>query len=190
MAISRGIRTARLLITPFTEGHITARYLGWLNDKVLLRYSEQRHRHHTHESCLRYLRSFDDSPNYFWAIEEQQSGLGHIGNISAYVDENNQVADIGILIGESGAQQKGYGLEAWRAVCAFLIEELGMRKISAGTVTANAAMLTIMQRAGMTADGVRRRHRLLDSGLETDVVHMALFRTPAQVRSSPDEVKR
>lgn len=172
---SSEIRTERLLITPFTEKHISERYLGWLNDRELMRYSEQRHRLHTRVSALAYLRSFADSPHCFWAIEERREGLGHIGNLNAYVDVPNGVADVGILIGESRARQKGYGLEGWLAVCRFLLTTLGMRKISAGAMAANIPMLKLMRAAGMREDGVRRGHYFLE-GREMDIINMALFR--------------
>ena len=187
MAFSREIRTERLLITPFGEGHLTDRYMGWLNDKELMCYSEQRHRQHTLDSCREYLRSFNDTPHYFWAIEEQRHGWGHIGNINAYVDRNNMGADIGILIGEPKAQKKGYGLEAWKRVCRFLLTDYGMRKISAGTMTANLPMIHLMERAGMIPDGIRKRHYLLE-GHEVDIVHMALFRKTEPSKKQEDAI--
>ncbi|MFZ5571684.1 MAG: GNAT family N-acetyltransferase [Thermodesulfobacteriota bacterium] len=183
--LAGAIQTKRLSMTPFTERHINDRYLGWLNDKTLMRYSEQRHRRHTRESALEYLRSFHGSSNYFWAIEEIPDGLGHIGNINAYVDRNNLVADIGILIGEPAARKKGYGLEAWKGVCGFLLGELGMRKITAGTMARNLPMIHLMQRAGMIPDGIRKRHYLLE-GLEVDILHMAVFQTAEPSKKEED----
>lgn len=184
MAFSRNIKTARLMITPFTEDYITPRYLGWLNDSDLMRCSEQRHHRHTRNSSLAYLKSFDGTSNYFWAIIETQNGLGHIGNINAYVDEPNRLADIGILIGEKNAGRKGYGLEAWCSVCTFLAEDLKMRKISAGTMATNLPMRRIMEKAGMIEDGIRKAHFLF-GGNTVDIVHMALFPNKNNAKEEP-----
>lgn len=175
MAVSREIKTPRLTIVPFQERHLTAQYVGWLNDRDLMRFSEQRHKVHTPATCRAYWQSFTDTPHFFWAIEEQQQGLGHIGNINAYVDEKNQLADIGIVVGEGKARGQGYAFEAWRAVCEYLFTTVRVRKISAGAMANNTAMLKLMQRAGMVEDGVRRRHYLHD-GMEMDIVHRALFK--------------
>jgi [ribosomal protein S5]-alanine N-acetyltransferase len=43
------IKTKRLLIVPFSEKHLQEKYVGWLNDKELMRYSEQRHKKHDFE---------------------------------------------------------------------------------------------------------------------------------------------
>jgi len=175
MARSPDIRTSRLLITPFCERHLTPRYVGWLNDSEVMRYSEQRHRKHDLESCRSYQESFEGTPNYFWAIEEMENGLGHIGNINAYVSEKNLLADIGILIGAKEAQNKRYGREAWTGVCNYLFKHLHLRKVTAGTLSVNVPMQKLMDRVGMINDGVRKRHYLFE-GQEVDVVHMALFK--------------
>jgi ribosomal-protein-alanine N-acetyltransferase len=175
MAKSHDIRTKRLVISPFEGVHLNDKYVEWLNDPEVVRFSEQRHLKHTLESCRAYWRSFSESPNYFWAIEEVEKTMGHIGNMNAYVNQNNSVADVGILIGEKKAWNKGYGFEAFSAVCRFLLRELGLRKVSAGTMALNLPMLRIMERLGMKEDGCRERHYLFN-GKEVDLIHMALFK--------------
>lgn len=139
-----------------------------------MRYSEQRHIRHTPESSRLYLKSFEGTSNYFWAIEEVKTGLGHIGNMNAYVDKRNLVADLGILIGDNKARLKGYGLEAWLGVIHFLFRKKWMRKVTAGTLSIKIPMLKLMESARMIDDGLRARHYLLD-GMEVDVVSKALF---------------
>ena len=171
--------TTRLRIVPFSEAYLTPQYVGWLNDPHVVRFSEQRHRPHTMETCHAYWRSFARTPNHLWAIVARQSEpgnkIGHIGNISVAVDPVNSVADIGIMLGEKGMWNQGYGLEAWSAVCSHLLCGQSLRKITAGTLSVNTAMLGIMRRAGMIEDG-RRVNQILFEGQEVDVIHMALFR--------------
>jgi len=183
MACSRVLATPRLRIVPFTEDYLTPRYVAWLNDPEVVRYSDQRHRRHTLASCRAYWQSFAGTPHYFWAIVARAAGPAgcgpgtglHIGNINAYVDVVHAVADVGILLGERRVWGQGYGSEAWIAVCHYLLDEAGMRKVTAGTLAVNTAMLGIMRRAGMVEDGRRQRHCLCE-GRAVDVVHAALFR--------------
>jgi ribosomal-protein-alanine N-acetyltransferase len=175
MTSSLDIRTKRLLITPFSKRHLTERYVGWLNDHELMRFSEQRHKAHTMESCYAYWQSFEGTSNYFWAIEEVEHNFGHIGNINAYVDKNNLLADIGILIGEKKAHKRRYGIEAWIGVCHFLFQKAGMRKITAGTLSANLPMLKLARHVGMIEDGVRKMH-YVNNNQEVDIIYMALFK--------------
>ncbi|HEV2145971.1 MAG TPA: GNAT family N-acetyltransferase [Longimicrobiaceae bacterium] len=168
------IETPRLRIEPFTDEHLTERYVGWLNDPEVVRYSDQRQRAHTLESCRAYMESFRGTPHHFWAIVARDPALGHIGNVNAYVAEEHRVADVGILVGERGAWGAGFGTEAWIAVCDHLLRAGGMRKVTAGTLEVNRPMLVVMQRAGMVPDGRRVRQSLFE-GREVDVVHAALF---------------
>jgi len=175
MAKSPEIRTARLFITPFLEKYLSPRYVGWLNNPEVTCFSEQRHKEHTIESCRKYLESFENTPNYFWALLEIGNNSLHIGNINAYVDPINEIADIGILIGETSAWRNGYATEAFEAVCGFLLEKQKLRKVTAGAIRPNKQMLKVMQKIGMIEDGIRKRHYIWNNK-EVDVIHMAMFR--------------
>jgi ribosomal-protein-alanine N-acetyltransferase len=175
MAEGAVIETPRLRIVPFSEAFLSSRYVGWLNDPEVVRYSEQRHKRHTLESCRQYWQSFKDSPHFFWAITTVDSELGHIGNINAYIDEFNSTASVGIMVGERTASRKGYGLEAWIAVCNYLIYDVGIRKVAAGTVAVNKGMLRIMEKSGMVVEGRWIRQCIIE-GEEVDIIFAALFR--------------
>jgi RimJ/RimL family protein N-acetyltransferase len=152
MARSEIIKTERLLLEPFSEKYLSERYVSWLNDHEIVRYSEQRHRTHTIDN-----------------------NLGHIGNMNTYVDKVNGVADVGILIGDTGAWGQGYATEAWTAICSYLLEKVKIRKVTAGTISPNEAMLKLMKRTGMKDDGCRVKQYIWE-GNEVDIIHMALFR--------------
>ncbi len=169
------IDTQRCTLEQFTERHLTDRYVSWLNDPEVVRYSEQRHKTHDLESCQGYMKSFDGTPHYFIAISETHQGLGHIGNLNVYVDQNNQSADVGILLGHREIWGQGYGVEVWTAVCDYLLHNLGLRKITAGTSANNIGMRNIMKRTGMVEDGQRKRQLLIE-GEEIDIVYAALFK--------------
>ena len=170
------INTKRLLITPFSEKYLTERYVKWLNDPEIVKYSEQRHKTHSLKTCHNYLKSFKNSSNYLWAIEDKLGELGHIGNINAYVDVPNKVADIGLIIGKKDVQRKRFGYEAFCAVCQYLFLNCKIRKITAGTVSINTPMLKLMRKAGMVNDGVQKKQCIIN-GEEIDIIMMALFRT-------------
>ena len=174
MAKLRRLVTTRLEIEPFTAAHITSRYVSWLNDPDVVRYSEQRHRTHTEESCHLFLKTFKKSPNFFSAVLAKDTAVGHVGNITVTVDPANSVADMAILIGEKPAWGKGYGSEAWSEVMRELFEGCGIRKVTAGTMSENEGMLAIMRKTGMVEDGQRHRHFIYD-GREINLVHAAAY---------------
>lgn len=170
------IETARLILEPFDlERHLTPRYVAWLNDPQVVRYSEQRHMSHSLESCKRYAEWFRGTAGFFWAIELKAAGRAHIGNLAAYVDERNRIAELSILIGEPGHGGKGLGTEAWAAAMRHLLDTVRVRKVHAGTMTENRPMLRIFEKTGMRIECRRSRHYLLE-GREVDLVFAAAFR--------------
>jgi len=173
LAQSPVLTGSKCRLEPFAERHLTARYVGWLNDPAVVRHSEQRHRRHDLASCRGYAASFEGSPHYFWAIVTED--LGHIGNINAYVDTANRVADVGILVGERASWGKGFGADAWRTACRHLLLDLELRKVTAGTMANNHGMLALMNKSGMREEGRRRRQALWE-GTEVDMVEAGVLR--------------
>jgi [ribosomal protein S5]-alanine N-acetyltransferase len=169
------LTTERLTLLPFSDKHLTDHYVGWLNDRDVTRYSEQRHHRHDKDKCQAYARSVREDGHHFWAVEETAHAR-HVGNITASIDRPNGLADVAIMIGEKDAWGKGYGTEAFVAACRYLLGDGGMRKVTAGTMAANAAMIGIMRKAGMVDDGRRANHFLLE-GKPADLVFGALFGT-------------
>jgi RimJ/RimL family protein N-acetyltransferase len=99
----------------------------------------------------------------------------HIGNVAAYIDRANRLAEVSILIGERTAWGHGFGSTAWVLVVDWLLGAGEMRKVVAGTMATNKAMLRVMERAGMAIEARHARHFLLD-GQEIDVVFGARFK--------------
>jgi len=165
------IETERLNIVPFQEVHLTERYLGWLNDPDVVKFSEQRHRRHTLESCRTYCLAMGSLGNLFMAICDKRTGV-HIGNSTVSIDSNNQIADIQILIGDRSFWGRGLGAEAFSALVEALLEIGCFRKITAGTLAENEAMLKTIKKAGMVIECIRKDHYLLN-GKPVDVVYGA-----------------
>lgn len=173
------IETQRLLLLPFSEKNISKEYLSWLNNKELMKYSEQRHSTHTYESSLKYLKSFAGTGHIFIAIYLKESNL-HIGNINAYIDQRNKIADMGILIGDSSVKGQGVGLEAWLALMGFLFSTYEIRKITAGTLIINTAMINIMKKSNMQKEATFLKQYLVD-GQEVDSVQYAIFKAQFKI---------
>ena len=168
------IGTQRLTLEPFSERYLERGIVDWLNDPEVMRYSDNRHSTHTLETSRAYLTSFADTPNYYWAILQQGATKILIGSITAYVDVNNSVADIGILIGDKRYWQGGYGSEAFAGVVEWLFTRRRIRKVTAGTMAVNTGMLGIMRKVGMREEGRKARYFLLD-GHEVDKICGTVF---------------
>lgn len=162
------ISTNRLSIRPLTKA--TVRQVAWLVDPEIVKYSEQRHEHHSLKNQLRYVESFATGKSHLWGIYIASTG-DHIGNISAVHDIKNDVSEVGILIGEKRCWGLGMGAEAWKAVTFWLLDPLcgNVRKLEAGTMRANEAMMKILLKSGYEMEGERKSHFLLN-GAPTGMV--------------------
>jgi RimJ/RimL family protein N-acetyltransferase len=170
----RGLLTGeRVLVRPFTFGDISEAYLGWLRDPDVVRFSRQRFRVHTLDTCQAYLASFNNSANHFLAICDRTSGA-MIGTLTVYRSVQHGTADIGIMVGECKVWGRGVGSEAFCLVLSALKASGAIRKITAGTLAVNRGMVRIMEKAGMQKEATRHAHELLD-GKPVDVVYHATF---------------
>ena len=165
----------RVLLRRFLITDINIAYLNWLNDPVMVRFSNQRFATHNMESAKAYLATFDGNANLFYSIRRKKDDLA-IGTMTAYVDRNHETADLGILIGDPEVAGKGYGSEAWDLLLTALLSRPDIRKVTCGTISCNRAMQTIAERCGMEPDGVRRGQQLI-KGQPVDVLHYARFRS-------------
>ena len=61
-----------VLIRTFQEKDITPRYISWLNNPEVVRFSNQRFITHTESSCQSFYYSMASSPSSFLAIEHAE----------------------------------------------------------------------------------------------------------------------
>jgi RimJ/RimL family protein N-acetyltransferase len=167
------IATPRLVLRALSRA--SPRQVAWLRDPEVVRFSEQRHRSHTLSSQLRYVTSFAGRSR-FWGIFRIEDDE-QIGNVTAMVDEPNDVAEVGILIGDKSAWRRGFGAEAWTAACLWLLDKNGgaIRKLEAGCMRANEPMMKILAKSRFVHEGERANHFLL-GGSPTGMALFGRFR--------------
>ena len=165
------IITDRLKIVQFQSCHITDQYISWLNDKELMQFSEQRHKQHTLISCEKYLDSFLYTDNLFLAIEDLSKKL--LGTLTVYCDKNNDIVEIGIMIGAKSVRSTGIGSEAWSSIIKWISYNIKPRKITAGCMASNNKMINIINNCGMQPDGIRKNHYIYNGDL-VDVLYWTI----------------
>jgi [ribosomal protein S5]-alanine N-acetyltransferase len=160
-------------LRPFTEEDITPDYIGWLNDPRVTRFSNQRFRLHDDASSRAYLATFAGSDNLFIGIVDREEGR-LVGTMTVYINLHHKTADVGLLVGDSSVWGKGFGQDAWDTLGEWLLNEVEVRKLTAGTAAGNTAMVRIMERFGMQHEATRRGQELID-GRPHDLVYYAKF---------------
>jgi RimJ/RimL family protein N-acetyltransferase len=156
-------------ILNFSESHLNQKYVSWLNDIEVVRFSEQRHIKHTLKSCQRYFEEQKNSKNYFLAIELTGKEARHIGNLGISVNYENKIADLSIIIGDKSSWGTGAGSRAWSLALNAILHDLNFRMVTAGTMEVNKPMINLMKRSGMSIDGILPA-RFLFEGNEVGLV--------------------
>jgi RimJ/RimL family protein N-acetyltransferase len=153
-------------LAPFTASDITPRYLGWLGDPEVNRYSRRLGMTTTEEEARRYLTSLGAEE---MILRIDTPGHGHVGNIKyGPIDRANSRADISIVIGERSVWGQGIATAAIYLVTRWLFAG-GLNRVEAGS--ANPAFLAAVARLGWRVEGVQRqRVRVGDSLLDWTLV--------------------
>lgn len=95
--------------------------------------------------------------------------------MTVYVSVPHGTADVGIMVGCRTVWGQGIGSDAWSTMLAWLLETVGVRKVTAGTMRCNLAMVRLMEGSGMVLEAVRPMQELLD-GIPQDIVLYGKFR--------------
>ena len=165
---TKTMETHRLRLRPFRAEDAPAMFRNWAADSAVTEYVTWK----THASeqetagvtAAWEKQSAEDPAFYQWAIELKAIGEP-IGSISAiHIDEAVESAELGWCIGRKwwGA---GIMPEAGAAVIAFLFDQVGLNRVAARYDARNAKSGRVMQKLGMTFEGVLRQAGRCNAGV-------------------------
>ena len=150
-----------MVLAPFTADDIGPAYVGWLNDPEVVRFSNQRFRTHDVATCQAYFASFQGSANLFVGVRLRAENR-LVGTMTAYRAVHHGTVDIGIMIGDRTCWGQGVGQEAWDLLLGWLLARPDIRKATAGTLACNRGMVRLIERSGMTIEGVRVAQEIVE----------------------------
>lgn len=105
------LNSKRLILKPFHRQYITQKYVDWLNDKDIQKFTKKRP-YQTIKLCIKFLDEQNLNNNIFFGVFLKNKEQEHIGNILADTDYINSRSNLTILIGEKKYWGLGCGLEA------------------------------------------------------------------------------
>lgn len=153
------LSSKRLILRPYWPSRVTQEHIDWLNDPEVVKYSRQRLFRHSMESQYDYVASVG-LRGHLWLISLKDAA--EIGTISVDLDLDNNIGDMGILIGRKTVWGQGYGTEAWKTVMDYCFKGLELRKVECGTMLANIGMRRTATKCGMEPEGARLSHFILN----------------------------
>lgn len=160
------------LLQPY---HVGEAYVAWLNDPEIGRFLESRFAEHDETTTVAFVDTVLVSPvNLFLGIESKALGR-HVGNIKlGPIDQKHGLGEIGLMIGERDAWGKGIATSAIDLISKIGMQQLGLRKITAGCYASNIGSKIAFEKAGFHVEAVRKHHFLFE-GKSEDLVLLARF---------------
>jgi [ribosomal protein S5]-alanine N-acetyltransferase len=171
------IETPRLMLVESYQPLLE--HVAWLNDKELMKWSEQQFEEHDMISQNLFLEraQADGTPLVYDIMEKALSGPiipGRIvGSLHIHVNKHHARADLGIMIGTPYGK-KGYAKEAWKAAQDYCFVKLRMMKLEAGCALPNVGMIRILMSLNWREEGIRESH-FLYNGRRYDLVQFGKF---------------
>lgn len=175
---TRKIETGRLVLRQFSIDDADAMYLNWAGDPEVTRFLSWP----THESVKASRAVIEEWQNnaillddYNWCITCRETGepIGSLGVVR--IDEAAEAVHVGYCIGRKYWNQ-GLTTEALSAVIGFFFEEVGVNRVEALHAVENPASGRVMQKCGMTKEGVLREYNVNNHGLCDAVIYSILRR--------------
>ncbi len=166
-----------VILRPLERTDLNERYLRWLNDPEVTRYTETGTFPSTAEDLDNYYRSVSGSKHdVMLAVVDKKSG-GHIGNVKlGPIHWVHRRATFGILIGDKEFWGKGIGLDATRLMVEYGFQRLNLHRIDLGVFAEHEAAVRCYERAGFKVEGRMREDVFLD-GKYRDRLRMGLLRS-------------
>ncbi|MFA9413971.1 GNAT family N-acetyltransferase [Streptococcus sp. E29BA] len=157
------IETQRLLLRPLTLVDAEQMYKNWASDEDVARFvtwDTHASPADTRELLSLWTKQYDRPDFYNWGMVIKETGQ-LIGTFSfVAVSERDSMAEVGYCIGKHW-WNKGYVTEAGQALLAFGFNEIGLNRIQAVHDVRNPASGRMMEKLGMTHEGVMRQVRLV-----------------------------
>ena len=174
MAFAEGLI---VILRPLERTDLNERYLSWLNDPEVTRYTETGTFPTSAEDLENYYRSVTGSKNdVMLAVVEKKSGR-HVGNVKlGPIHWVHHRATFGILIGEMEFWGKGVGLEATRLMVEYGFQRLNLHRIDLGVFAEHEEAVKCYKKAGFKVEGRMREDLFLD-GEYKDRLGMGLLRS-------------
>ncbi len=159
----------RIYLEPFSEKHLSEKYVGWFNDPVVCQFNRHGQGDYTEAKARQYLQTIKDSDRTIvFAICIKGPGI-HIGNISINdIDWTTCTGEISILIGEKQYWGKGFGKEAVKQVMDYGFNILSLHCLWMGMTVNNRGMIRIAEELGFREERILR-NVFIKNGVSLDI---------------------
>jgi RimJ/RimL family protein N-acetyltransferase len=113
---------------------------------------------HTAAEALEAFKKQERTPDKQTFMVVRKEDNVPVGRVRFFdLNVQNRTAEIGLLV-DPDMRRKGYGSEAVKLLCRYLIRYRGLNKVYAQTAAFNAGAVALLESAGFRKDGTLRHH--------------------------------
>jgi ribosomal-protein-alanine N-acetyltransferase len=170
------IETERLILRRFAIDDADSMFNNWASDNDIckyMRWTQHENKDETKSVLSRWIDSYSNKSFYQWAVtlKGNDEPIGAIGLF--VVNEFDLCGDVGYCIGKKYWGQ-GIMSETLKAVLEFAFETIGFNRIETYHSVNNPASGKVMQKAGMTFEGLARQKYKSICGFEDSNMYSIL----------------
>jgi len=166
----------KVFLRPLSAKDINEKYLAWINDAGVTRFTETGNFPTTMKGLRDFYRGIKSSKNDIMLAIISKKDSHHIGNIKlGSINWIHRYADLGIIIGEKKYWGKGYGTEACRLLLKYAFVKLNLNRVCLGVWGIHGPAIRAYKRAGFKIEG-RRRNKFHLEGKYVDEVAMGILK--------------
>lgn len=150
------LETPHYVVRTIEPGDATDEWQQWLLDPVAARMLNVQPERLSQEALQAYIARFDRSTAHLLGIFEKDAG--HLVGIRAvYVDPSLGEFLVNVLVGETGARNKGARGESRTVMYRYFFEDMGLHTARCTVLSHNAPILKVMRDNGWIFDRTERR---------------------------------
>ena len=130
------------------KNDISEKYLKWMNDLEVHKYTKQKYKKHSLEDIRNFVREKNKSKNEFlYGIFLKRNNLNiHIGNIKlGPINFIHKTSEISYFIGEKELWGKGYTTLAIKEIIK-IAKKMGLKKLKAGLYEMNIGSKKVLEK--------------------------------------------
>jgi len=154
------LETPRLILRRFTQEDAQAMYTNWASDPEVVKHLTwpvHASVDATRELLRSWVAQYENENYYHWAMVPKDNNNAPVGGISVVRQKDAvKMVEIGYCLGTKW-WGKGYTPEALKRLIAFFFEEVKVLRIAAEHDTRNPASGKVMEKCGMTHEGILRQ---------------------------------
>tara|TARA_A100001011_G_scaffold386019_1_gene461054 strand:+ start:1883 stop:2377 length:495 start_codon:yes stop_codon:yes gene_type:complete len=139
---------------------VTPKYVSWLNDYEVVKYTEQRHQRHTLETVKEFVINKLNSDDDFYGIYYNKR---HVGNIRiGPLSQRYKIASIGYFIGDRRYWGKGIATKSISMILKLAKNKYKLSKVTAELYAPNIASEKALIKNGFVLEGILKNNAIFE----------------------------